>query len=88
MLLRHVAVRSENKTKYVKMAAKTVEQIRIALRRQSLGGAEGRFAVQRTLEYLKESPIKLRNDVKEVTMNEIGDVEQNYGLRYSLYNQL
>ena len=55
--------------------------IKRALDRQSWGERKGRFAVQRTLEHLRQNPIFLNEDVKAIKLNLRPPESLNHGAK-------
>ena len=52
-----------------------------SLDRQSWGGRKGRFAVQRTLEHLKQCAVVLNDDVKAIKLNLRPPESKNQGAK-------
>lgn len=65
------------------MAARSRSFVAIqrALKKQSLGGKEGRFAVNRTLLNLKRCEVSLGDNVKSIDVNVASTAKQNHGLK-------
>jgi len=67
-----------------KMAARSRSFVAIqrALKKQSLGGKQGRFAVNRTLLNLKRCEVSLGEDVKSIDVNLASSAKENFGLKW------
>ncbi|KXJ13943.1 probable 28S ribosomal protein S25, mitochondrial [Exaiptasia diaphana] len=74
------------------MAARSRSFVAIqrALKKQSLGGKQGRFAVNRTLLNLKRCEVSLGDDVQSIDVNLASSVsaKHNYGLKKFLYEEV
>ncbi|EDO32757.1 predicted protein [Nematostella vectensis] len=58
------------------------------LNRQALGGKEGRFAVNRTLDHLKRCNVNLPDNVNSITLNLAGKEKANHGAKRFLYENV
>lgn len=65
------------------MAARSRSFVAIqrALKKQSLGGKQGRFAVNRTLLHLKRCDVNLGADVKSIDLNLASTAKENLRLK-------
>lgn len=70
-----------NKSKMAAARSRAVVAIQRALKKQSFGGKEGRFAVNRTLLNLKRCQVKLGEDVSSIDVNLASPEKLNYGLK-------